>query len=232
MINGESILAIIPARGGSKGLPNKNILELGGKPLIAWSIEAALDSKYIDRLIVSTDSKKIADAAKQNNCEVPFMRPPELATDDANSNDVILHALDKLGDLYDVVMVLQPTSPLRGSKDIDQALEFMQKNNISTIVSICRSNKPLHWHFTLETKGKLKPVYKDKNFYPNRQKLPLTYIPNGALYIAKTDYFRSEKTFYTSSTFAYLMPPERSVDIDKQIDFFTAEALLAENILN
>ena len=226
MIKGKSVLAVIPARGGSKGLPNKNILELVGKPLIAWSIEAASDSKYIDRLIISTDSKEIADVAIKYNCEVPFMRPPELATDDANINDVILHALDKLGDQYDIVMLLQPSSPLRESKDIDQALEFMQKNNISTVVSICSSNKPLHWHFTLETDGKLKPVYKDKIFYTNRQKPPQVYSPNGALYIAKTDYFRSKKTFYTSSTFAYLMPPERSVDIDNQIDFFTAEAII------
>jgi len=226
VIKGKSVLAVIPARGGSKGLPNKNILELAGKPLIAWSIEAASESKYIDRLIISTDSKEIADVAKQYNCEVPFMRPPELATDDANSDEVILHALDKLGDKYDIVMVLQPTSPLRESKDIDQALELMQKNNISAVVSVCSSKKPLHWHFTLESDGKLKQIYKDKIFYTNRQELPITYSPNGALYIAKTDYFRSKKTFYTSSTFAYLMPPERSVDIDSQIDFFTAEAII------
>ena len=226
MIKGKSVLAVIPARSGSKGLPNKNILELAGKPLIAWSIEAASESKYIDRLIISTDSKEIADAAKQYNCDVPFMRPPELATDDANLNDVILHALDKLEDPYDIVMVLQPTSPLRKSKDIDQALEFMQKNNILAVVSICSSNKPLHWHFTLETDGKLKPVFKNNIFYTNRQEHPPTYNPNGALYIAKTDYYRNIKTFYTCSTFAYLMPPERSVDIDNQIDFFTAEAII------
>jgi len=226
VIKGKSVLAVIPARGGSKGLPNKNILELVGKPLIAWSIEAASDSKYIDRLIISTDSKEIADVAIKYNCEVPFMRPPELATDDANSNDVILHALDKLEHPYDIVILLQPTSPLRKSKDIDQALEFMQKNNVSVVVSVCSSNKPLYWHFTLGTDGNLKPLYNDKLFYTNRQELPLTYIPNGALYIAKTDYFRSKKTFYTGSTFAYLMPPERSVDIDNRIDFYTAEAII------
>ena len=219
-------IAIILARGGSKRLLKKNILDFGGKPLIAWSIEAASDSKYIDRLIISTDSKEIADVAIKYNCEVPFMRPPELATDDANSNDVILHALDKLEYPYDIVMLLQPTSPLRKSKDIDQALEFMQKNNVSVVVSVCSSNKPLYWHFTLGTDGNLKPLYKDKLFYTNRQELPLTYIPNGALYIAKTDYYRSKKTFYTGSTFAYLMPPERSVDIDNRIDFYTAEAII------
>mgnify|MGYP001164840229 CR=1 FL=1 len=154
------------------------------------------------------------------------MRSVELATDDANSNDVILHALDILQEHYDIVIVLRPTSPLRESKDIDQALESMQKNNVSAVVSICSSNKPLHWHFTLETDGKLKPVCKDKIFYTNRQELLSTYIPNGALYIAKTDYFKSKKTFYTDSTLAYLMPPERSVDIDNRIDFFTAEAII------
>ena len=186
----------------------------------------AKKSKYIDRCIVSTDDEGIAQVAKKYGCEVPFIRPVELATDDANSNDVILHALDILQEHYDIVIVLHPTSPLRESKDIDQALEFMRKNNVSVVVSVCSSNKPLYWHFTLGTDGNLKPLYNDKLFYTNRQELPLTYIPNGALYIAKTDYFISKKTFYTGSTFAYLMPPERSVDIDNRIDFFTAEAII------
>ena len=226
MIKGKSVLAVIPARSGSKGLPNKNILELAGKPLIVWSIEAASESKYIDRLIISTDSKKIADVAKQYNCEVPFMRPSELSTDDANLNDVILHTLDMIGDPYDIVIILQPTSPLRDSEDIDHALEFMRENNVPTVVSVCSSNKPLHWHLTLETDGKLKPLYSSKFFFTNRQELPPTYIPNGALFIAKTDYFRNTKTFYTDLTLAFIMPPERSVDIDNRIDFFTAEAII------
>ena len=165
MINGKSVLAVIPARGGSKGLPRKNIKDLAGKPLIAWSIDAAKKSKYIDRCIVSTDDKSVAETSKQHGSIVPFMRPPELATDDANSNDVILHALEMLGDPYDIVMLLQPTSPLRKSEDIDHALEFVQGNNVPTVVSVCSSNKPLHWHFTLESDGKLKPVYPSNFFY-------------------------------------------------------------------
>ena len=226
MISSKSVLAIIPARGGSKELPQKNILPLAGKPLIVWSIEAANRSKYIDRCIVSTDDKAIADSSKKNGSEVPFMRPSALATDVANSNDVILHALDKLGETYDIVMVLQPTSPLRKSKDIDQALELMQDNNVPAVVSVCISNKPPQWHFTLEADGKLKPVYPSKFIFSNRQEYLPTYVPNGALYIAKTDYFISKNTFYTDSTLGYIMPPERSVDIDSRMDFFTAEAII------
>ena len=225
MIKGKSVLAVIPARGGSKGLPNKNILELAGKPLIAWSIEAASESKYIDRLIISTDSKEIADVAKQYNCEVPFMRPPELATDDANLNDVILHALDMIGDPYDIVIILQPTSPLRDSEDIDHALEFMRDNNVPTVVSVCKANKPLNWHFIVKVDGTLKPILQNK-IISNRQECESTYIPNGALYISKTEYFKSTNTFYNDLTIAYIMTQEKSVDIDSQFDFAIAESLI------
>lgn len=224
MINDKTILAIIPARGNSKQLPRKNILSLAGKPLIAWTIEAASDSKYIDRLIISTDSKEIADVAKQYNCEVPFMRPPELATDDANSNDVILHALDKLGDPYDILILLQPTSPLRKAEDIDHALEIMDQVEAPAVISVCKANKPLNWHFSVEVNGTLKPVLQKK--ISNRQEYESTYIPNGALYISKTEYFKSANTFFTDLTIAYTMSQEVSVDIDSQIDFTIAEILI------
>jgi len=227
VIRGKSVLAVIPARGGSKGLPNKNILEFAGKPLIAWSIEAALGSKYIDRFILSTDSQEIANVAKQYNCEVPFIRPGKLATDDANGNDVVLHVLDKIDGNYNIIIVLQPTSPLRTTDDIDQALEVMDHEEAPALVSVCKSSKPLHWHHTIEKDGTLKPVYLLKTIATNRQDQPPTYIPNGALYIAATNNFKDAKTFYTDSTLAYIMPLERSVDIDTQIDFYTAEALIS-----
>ena len=225
MINDQTVLAIIPARGGSKRLLRKNILKLAGKPLIAWSIEAAQGSKYINKCIVSTDDKEIAEVAKKNGCEVPFIRPPELATDDASSNDVIEHAINNLEEQYDIVMILQPTSPLRKAEDIDHALEFMRENNVPTVVSVCKANKPLNWHFIVKVDGTLKPILQNK-IISNRQECESTYIPNGALYIAKTDYFTSKKTFYTDSTLAYIMPHERSVDIDNRMDFFTAEAII------
>lgn len=226
MINGKSVLAIIPARGGSKGLPRKNVLPLGGKPLIAWTIEAASGSKYIDRFILSSDSQEIAKVAKQYNCEVPFIRPGKLATDDANGNDVVLHVIEKIDVNYKFIMVLQPTSPLRTTYDIDQALEVMDHKEAPALVSVCKSNKPLHWHHIIENDGTLKPVYPHKTIATNRHDQPPIYIPNGALYIAKVDYFRNTKTFYTDSTLAYIMPLERSVDIDTQIDFYTAKAII------
>ena len=136
MINNKSILVVIPARGGSKGLPDKNIMPLAGKPLIEWTIEVARESKYIDRFILSTDSEEIADVARSYQCEVPFMRPQELATDDASGNDVVIHALEYIGEKYNLVMVLQPTSPLRKTEDIDQALEIMEKENAPAVVSV------------------------------------------------------------------------------------------------
>ena len=226
MINNKTVLAIIPARGGSKGLPKKNILPLAGKPLIAWTIKAASSSKYIDRFILSTDSHEIVNVAKQYNCEVPFIRPGNFAADESSGNDVVLHAIETIDDEYDIVMVLQPTSPLRSAKDIDQALEVMNHKMFHSLVSVCQSSKPLHWHQTIEDDVTLKPVFPRKSVPSNRQNMPITYIPNGALFIALTDYFKVEKTFYTEKTFAYIMPTERSVDIDIQIDFILAEAIM------
>ena len=227
MINEKTVLAVIPARGGSKGLPRKNILPLVGKPLIAWSIEAAHESKYIDKCIVSTDDKEIAGVAKKHGCEVPFMRSAELSTDDANSNNVFLHALDMLENQYDIVMVLQPTSPLRKTEDIDTALELMLNQNKPALVSVCEASKPLQWHRTINKDGTLEPVFSRDASLTNRQDQSLTYVPNGALFIAETEFFKKEKTFYTESTLAYVMPPDRSVDIDNQIDFLVTEALVS-----
>jgi len=226
MIDVKTILAVIPARGGSKGLPGKNILPLAGKPLIVWSIEAAKESKYIDTCIVSTDDDRIATVAEKYGCDVPFLRPEELATDESNSSDAILHALEKLEDRYDIVIILQPTSPLRTTEDIDNALELMIGKHAPIVVSICKSNKPIYWHYTLENNRTIKPVYPSKKIVSNRQEFPATYIPNGALYIAKVDYFKKTKTFYTDKTLGYIMPNERSVDIDSHIDFVLVKALI------
>ena len=229
MIKGKSVLAVIPARKGSKGLPGKNILTLVNKPLIAWTIEAASDSKYIDRIILSTDSKEIVHVAKQYNCEVPFIRPEKLATDKASGNDVVLHAIEKIGYNYDIVVMLQPTSPLRKTEHIDDALEVKVREKVPALVSVCASFKPLHWHHTIESNGILKPFFPKENISSNRQYLPTTYIPNGALFIAETDFFKVEKTFYSDNTFAYIMAPKRSIDIDSDLDFKLAELLLSQS---
>jgi len=226
VINGKSVLAIIPARGRSKRLPGKNILPLAGKPLIVWSIQEAKKSKYIDRYIVSTDDEKIAKTAKRYGCEVPFMRPAELATDDASSNDVILHALDMLQEHYDIVLILQPTSPLRKAKDIDDALELMDRENAPAVVSVCESKKTPRWYFSVQKDGRLKSFFPLKKHSTNSRDFPQTFVPNGALFFGRVDFFRSNKSFYTELTIAYIMPPERSVDIDSRIDFLMAEAIV------
>ena len=194
--------------------------------MIAWSIIEAEKSKYIDRYIISTDDVEIARVAKKYGCDVPFLRPVELATDDANSNDVILHALDILQERYEIVIVLQPTSPLRQAKDIDDALELMDHENAPAVVSVSKSNKPIHWHYTIEKDGSLKPIFPRRQLSTNRQELSQTFLPNGALFIAQTNFFRNNKTFYTKSTFAFILPPERSIDIDTQIDFLMAETIV------
>ena len=226
MINGKSILAIIPARGGSKGLPDKNILPLADKPLIAWTISAAKRSNHIDRCIISTDDEEIAEIGKKYGGEIPFMRPMELATDGAIGNNVIIHALETINKKYDIVIVLQPTSPLRNESDIDAGLDYMLKNEAPACVSVCKSNKPPYWHFTIEQGGKLKSIFPQNKLLTNRQELPVTYMPNGALYIAKTEWFKKTKSFFTESTIAYIMPAERSIDIDSQLDLNYAELLL------
>ncbi|NIO11196.1 MAG: NTP transferase domain-containing protein, partial [Deltaproteobacteria bacterium] len=140
MIKRQRVLGVITARGGSKGLPGKNIRDLCGKPLVAWSIEAAKASTYLDRLVVTTDSEEIAKVAKQYGAEVPFLRPPELATDTATSFaaiDHLLGELEKTGDLYDIVALIEPTSPLRETADIDKALEEMLAAGADSVVSVC-----------------------------------------------------------------------------------------------
>ena len=226
MIKEKSILAIIPARSGSKGLPNKNILELHDKPLIAWSIIEANKSKYIDKCIISTNDKHIADISILYKGEVPFIRPPDLSTDDANLNDVIKHAINTIDNQYDIVILLQPTSPLRKSFDIDKALEVMIARDAPAVVSVCQSNKPIHWNYIIKQDGLLKPCTSFKYKSTNRQQFPKTYLPNGALFISEIVYFMRKNSFYTGSTLAFIMPPERSVDIDSKIDFFTAKAII------
>lgn len=227
MINGKKILAIIPAREGSKRLPNKNILNLAGKPLIAWSIEAAKASKYIDTVIVSTDSEKIATISKSYHAEVPFLRPRKLATDEASSLDVILHAIQTLKEPFDYILLLQPTSPLRTTQDIDAACELMNENT-QAVVSVCETEHSPLWSNilpdNLSMKDFIRPEIKDKR----SQDLPKYYRLNGAIYMAEINYLSENKGFFGTGTKAYIMPPERSTDIDTKLDFKYSELLLKE----
>jgi CMP-N,N'-diacetyllegionaminic acid synthase len=221
------MIAIIPARGGSKGLPGKNIKELYGKPLIAYTIEAALNSKVISRVILSTDDEDIARIGKEYGAELPFMRPKNLASDNAKAIDVYLNTLNGLekteGKDIDEFIVLQPTSPLRTAKDIDQAYKLFKEKRADSVISFCRELQPISWHKYVDESGCLIPIF--KNTIRNRQEEKPSYFPNGAIYIFKK-WLIEKRKYYSKNTFAYIMPRTRSVDIDSLEDFQYAEFLM------
>lgn len=221
----NKILAIIPARGGSKGVPRKNIRELAGKPLIAWTIEEAKKSKYITRLILSSEDDEIIEVAKKYGCEVPFVRPKELAKDDTPGIDPVLHAIEQCPG-YDYVMLLQPTSPLRTVKDIDECIEFVINNKIETCVSVTESEKSPYWMYKVDSKGKMEPLINQNKIIVRRQELPTVYMLNGAIYMAKIDRLLQEKSFLNSYTKAFIMCKENSFDIDTEMDLLICEYLL------
>lgn len=227
MIDGKQVLAIIPARGGSKGLPRKNILPLAGKPLIAWTIEAARDSRYIDRCIVSTDDHEIARVASEWGGDVPFLRPGELALDSTPTRDVVLHAINLVAG-YDYIVVLQPTSPLRLSEDIDGCLEAMVQANSATAVSVTEADKPPYWMYRLKPGGRLVPVMECGTPLFRRQDAPTIYVLNGAVYAGTPGAYMKDEPFVRGDTVGYPMPKERSVDIDTELDLKLCEWLLAQ----
>lgn len=228
MIAGKSVLALIPARGGSKGVPGKNIRPAGGKPLIAWTIEAAKASRYVDRVILSSDDPAIAAVAKQFGCEVPFMRPAELATDEADSMDVIRHALKTLPEHYDYLVLLQPTSPLRRSADIDGALERCLQGATQTCVTVCEPDKSPYWMMTMAADGSVQPLFRADQIPARRQDAPPIFALNGAVYVAPTEHLAAGGAFLTPTTAGYPMPKERSFDIDTELDLRLADFLLTE----
>ena len=221
------MIAIIPARGGSKGLPGKNIKPMNGKPLIAYTIEAALKSKYIDRVILSTDDEDIARIAAEYGAEIPFMRPVELASDNAMAVDNYIYTINRLekesGEKIDSFVVLQPTSPLRLSEDIDGAVELFMEKKADSVISYCKEAHPVYWHKKLDEEGRLLNLFESS--IANRQDFPVTYYPNGAVYVFSTDLIRSRQ-YYSNKTYAFIMPRTRSVDIDFIEDFEYAEFLL------
>lgn len=232
MYQDKKILAIVPARGGSKGVKRKNIKELSGKPLIARTIEQAISSKYIDKVIVSTDDNEIANISKKFGAEVPFLRPKNLSTDKSKMVDVLLHALGaviKDSVFYDLFMLLQPTSPLRTVEDIDKAIESIITRNAKAILGICEVDHHPMLTNTLPVNGCMEHFLIKDLQNSNRQELPLYYRINGAIYLTYCDYYIREKSFYSDQTYAHIMPPERSIDIDNEIDFKLAELLLGNS---
>jgi len=224
MADDRSTLALIPARGGSKGVPRKNVRPLCGRPLIAWTIEAALGSGYIDRVVVSTEDEEIAAIACNCGAEVPFLRPAELARDDTPGIEVVLHTLRQLAQRFDRVIVLQPTSPLRTATDIDRALRKQAEAKAPFCVSVTRPKHHPCWSLRADSEGFLRPLLPE---LPNRrQDLPPVYALNGAIYIAETQALIRQRSFLGEPLLGYEMPPERSLDIDTELDFAIAELLM------
>jgi CMP-N,N'-diacetyllegionaminic acid synthase len=228
----DKILAIIPARSGSKGLKDKNIKCLNGKPMINYTIEAALESEVFSNVVVSTDSQKYADIAGKAGAEVPFIRPDNLAKDESTTNDVILHAISEMentNDEYDCFMLLQPTSPLRTAENIKKAYSLFKEKNANAVVSVCETEHSPLWSSTLDNSLSL-DNFLNKNEDKRRQELPTYYRLNGAIYLTKVNYYKKYKDFYLNKSYAYIMNKRESVDVDDIIDFRLTEILMKENL--
>lgn len=225
MYKSKTFLAIIPARGGSKRLPRKNILDLCGKPLVAWSIEAGLKSNYIDRVVVSSDDDEILNISSNFGAET-IKRPVELASDAATTFDAIKHTIENI-QKYDYIVLLQPTSPLRNEKHIDEAIELLEEKQADAIVSVCEMDHSPLWSNTLPENGNMSSFLRDEVLNKRSQDLEKYYRLNGAIYICKVEKLLEEKSFFLKENiFAYVMDRKSSIDIDEEIDFKIAKALI------
>lgn len=222
----KTILAIIPARGGSKWLPKKNIIDLAGRPLIAWTIDASLQSKYITKTIVSSDSDEILQIAKEYGADI-LKRPDEFATDTASSEMVVEHALESLNMQFDYVILLQPTSPLRDKNDIDDAFEKLFALNATALISVCEFDNKILKAFKENKNGYLEGISNNKFPFMRRQDLPKTYISNGAIYIIKVDDFLKNNSFFTDKTISFVMGEVKSLDIDTNEDLDKMRRILS-----
>lgn len=230
MINGMKVLGLVTARGGSKGLPGKNIRDLCGKPLIAWTIDAAKTAGVLDAIVVSTDDPVIATVAEQFGAEVPFLRPELLAGDSASSIDVVLHALDTLaarGREFDLVVLLEPTSPLREPSDIEQGVTQLVSSGAGALVSVCQAECTHPAFMYRQGEGhRLMPFLERQPTGLRRQELEPLFFLEGTLYISKVDVLRANRSFYHADTIGYLVPKWKSLEIDDMDDFLMVEALV------
>ena len=229
MFNENKILAFVPARGGSKGIKNKNIIDVNGQPLIHYTIKAALKSKYIDKIFVSTDSEKIKNVAEQCGVKIPFMRPPELAADTSKTIDAIIYTLDKLknnGEIYDELIILQPTSPLRTVEDIDNAIEKFYKCGRKSLVSVSPvTDSPLFIRKIVDNNHMEKLL--NINSTVRRQDMPKFYVLNGAIYINRIDEIDSSTSFNDNEV-PFIMSAENSADVDEYVDLAIVKYWLTE----
>ena len=222
-----SLLTLIPARGGSKDIPRKNIKPLMGKALIGWSIDAAKKARCVDRIVVSTEDDEIASVARELGADVPFMRPDELATDGTPGIAPVMHAILQLPD-YDWVLLLQPTSPLRSAEDINGIWQFCQERGAPSAVSVCEAGNHPYWMYQCNAAQRLEPFIKERPDVARRQDLPPAFALNGALYLARTDWLLKQRDFVGPETLGYIMPPERSVDLDTPQDWRWVEYLIGQ----
>ncbi|MDX4058011.1 acylneuraminate cytidylyltransferase family protein [Aliarcobacter skirrowii] len=229
MYKNKTFLGIVPARGGSKRLPRKNVLDLCGKPLIAWSIEAGLNSKYIDKVVVSSDDDEILNISSNFGAET-IKRPVELASDTATTFEAIKHTIENV-EKYDYIVLLQPTSPLRNEKHIDEAIELLEIKNADAVVSVCEMDHSPLWSNTLPKDGNMRGFLREEILNKRSQDLEKYYRLNGAIYICKTEKLLENKSFFLKENiFAYIMDRKSSIDIDEEIDFIIAKSIKKENI--
>ncbi|MFB6345528.1 MAG: cytidylyltransferase domain-containing protein [bacterium] len=221
----QKVLGVVPARGGSKGVSRKNVREVAGKPLIAWTIEQAAEAVHLDRSIVSTEDDEIANVAREYGGEVPFTRPRRLAKDDVPSTKPIVHALDQLEESFDWVVKLHPTTPLRTADDIDQFLEFFEEHDAPACVSVTEPETSPYWMFEMGTGNVLEPLFEDE-FEIQRQDLDQIYAVNGAMYAADVGWLRENRTFYSDATVGFEMDREHSLDIDDCFDLKVCDLIL------
>ena len=230
MFDDRPVLALIPARGGSKGLPGKNVAPLCGRPLIAWTIAAARECASVDEVVVSTDDDAIAEAAAAAGARVPFRRPAALASDGAHMNDVIAHALAMLAGSDPAIgwlLLLQPTSPLRTAAHLDQAFARLTASGGAAVVSVCEAEHNPCWTAELPPDGNMASFGEAAATRANRQELGVFYRLNGAIYLADVDYWRAQAGFLGPATYAYVMAQDESVDVDTRLDLDLAALLLA-----
>jgi CMP-N,N'-diacetyllegionaminic acid synthase len=227
-------LAVIPARGGSKRVPWKNIQPVGGRPLIAWTIEAARSAPGITRIVVSTDSVEIADVARHYGAEVPMLRSSSLARDETPGIEPVVHAVEWLDEHEryrpDCVALLQPTSPLRTAADVEAALALMWTRNSDAVVSVCPASHPCSWLKRVGDDGRLLDLDGDAARRPADDDGPPVYVLNGSLYVVRYETLMARRSFYDERTYAYVMPIERSLDVDSPWDLHVADLLLTDRV--
>jgi len=225
-----NVVAIISARGGSKGIPRKNVLPVAGKPLIAWTIEAALGSAKLSRLLVSTDDAEIAHVSREHGAQVPFLRPSELARDESPVIDAVEHALRWVerteGQLPEYVLLLQPTSPLRTTADIDAAIDLAEVRRADAVLSVCEASPHPYLARRVTANGSLEDFIDLPSKPGRRQDYPPAYVLNGAIYVNRVEALLASRNFQPPGAIAYVMPVERSCDIDAPIDLQIAESIL------